>query len=90
MSVILTAFSRLPDSNLPQTSPLNPSQLWIVITEPALEQQRVGAEVAADGLAVGLAAARHGAAEVVDLDIVHDKSEEEEGGKCNLTWLLGL
>ena len=74
--MILTAFSRLPDSNLPQTSLMNPHNL--VITEPALEQQRVGAEVAADGLAVGLAAARHGAAEVVDLDIVKDDDDDDD------------
>ena len=76
--MILTAFSRLPDSNL-HTNLLNkPTQPWLVITtEPALEQQRVGAEVAADGLAVGLAAARHGAAEVVDLDNVHNDDAAE-------------
>ena len=77
--MILTAFSRLPDSNLHTNLLIEPTQSWLAITtEPALEQQRVGAEVAADGLAVGLAAARHGAAEVVDLDNVHDNEEEEE------------
>ena len=78
MSVILTAFSRLPDSNLRTNLLIEPTQpCYNHRTEPALEQQRVGAEVAADGLAVGLAAARHGAAEVVDLDIVHDDDDEE-------------
>ena len=76
--MILTAFSRLPDSNLHTNLLIEPTQPWLVITtEPALEQQRVGAEVAADWLAVGLAAARHGAAEVVDLDIVHNDDDND-------------